>query len=148
MSRNVGKRTFGFVRPAKIQIRLRMRSLIRIFAGQFSDDDAALRANNEDSDQTAHMLRLNLVSVYAHMSEGTFSQVESQMMMMIMMMMMMNIVHVLIIMLLLTICLLNSNNPNRNTASMRNILNCILLSTPAPMQVILARIYALNIKQD
>ena len=61
MSRKVRKRTFGHVRPEKIQIRLRIRAVwSESSLGAFltAKDAKFLYADNEDSDQTAWMGRL------------------------------------------------------------------------------------------
>ena len=61
MHRNVRKRTFGHVRPAKIQISLRIRAVWSesSLTGLWINKDAKfLHADNEDSDQTTRMRRL------------------------------------------------------------------------------------------
>ena len=61
ISRNVRKRTFWHVRPAKIQISLRIRAVwSESSLGTFwkAMDAKCLRADNEDSDQTALMRKL------------------------------------------------------------------------------------------
>ena len=61
MSRNVRKRTLGYVRPAKIQITLRIHAVwIETSLGVLliAKDANFLQADNEDSDQTARMHRL------------------------------------------------------------------------------------------
>ena len=59
MSRNFRKRTFGHERPAKIQISLRIRAVwSESSLGAFLDSRGCkvfLRADNEDSNQTARM---------------------------------------------------------------------------------------------
>ena len=67
-SRNVRKCTFGNVRQEKIQIILRMRAVSSdssLDAFWIAKDAKFLHADNEDSDQTAHM------------SEGTFSHISA-----------------------------------------------------------------------
>ena len=61
MSRNIRKRTFEYVRTAKIHINLRFRavrseSLLDAFC--IANDVKFLHADNEDSDLTALMRRL------------------------------------------------------------------------------------------
>ena len=66
MSRNDRKRTFGKVRPAKIQIRLRICAVwseSSLCAFWIAKDAKFLHADNEDSDQTARMRRLIWVFV-------------------------------------------------------------------------------------
>ena len=61
MSRNVRKRTFGHVHPAKIQISLRIGAVWSesSLSGFWIANDATLiHADNEDPDQTARMRRL------------------------------------------------------------------------------------------
>ena len=60
MSRNVRKRAFGHVRPAKIQISLRIFAVSQSSQGAFwlAKDANFLNADNEDSDQSARMHRL------------------------------------------------------------------------------------------
>ena len=80
--RNVKTRTFWHLRPAKIQIRLRIRAVwseSSLGAFWIAKDAKFLLAYNEDSDQTARMHRLILSLCYAHMSESTFSLVVAQM---------------------------------------------------------------------
>ena len=60
LGRNV---RFGYMCPEKILIRLRMRSLIRIFTGHILDSQDA---------------QADLGLRCAHMSEGTFSHVEAR----------------------------------------------------------------------
>ena len=66
MSRNIRKRTFGHVRPAKNPTRLRI--LIKIFTGRIGDSQACkvYSTENQGSDQTARM------------SGGTFLHVATQ----------------------------------------------------------------------
>ena len=62
----VRKRTFGLVRPAKIQISLRIRAVwseSSLGAFWIAEDAKCLHVNNEDSDQTAQMRRLIWVFV-------------------------------------------------------------------------------------
>ena len=69
MSGIVRKRTSGFVRPAKIQISLRIRAVwseSSLGAFWIAKDAEFLQTDNEDSDRTAHM------------SEGMFSHVVAQ----------------------------------------------------------------------
>ena len=66
MNRNVGKRTFVYVRPAKSQISLRIRAVwseSSLGAFWIAKDARFLHADNEDSDQTAQMRRLIWVFV-------------------------------------------------------------------------------------
>ena len=66
LSRNVRKRTFRHVRPAKIQIRLRIRAVwseSSLVAFWIAKDAKFLHADNEDSDQTARVRRLIWVFV-------------------------------------------------------------------------------------
>ena len=66
MSRNIRKRTFWHVRPAKIQISLRMRAVwSESSLGEFwkAKDAKFLHVDNEDSYQTARMRRLMRVFV-------------------------------------------------------------------------------------
>ena len=63
---NVRKRTFSHVRPAKIQISLRIRTVwseTSLSAFWIAKDAKFLHANKEDSNQTARMRRLILVFV-------------------------------------------------------------------------------------
>ena len=56
MGRKVRKRTFGHVRPAKIQISLRIRAVwseSSLGAFWIAEDAAYLRAGKEDSNQTS-----------------------------------------------------------------------------------------------
>ena len=60
-SHNIGKRTFGHVRPAKIQISLRIRTVWSeswLAACWIAKDTKFPHAYNEDSDQSARMRRL------------------------------------------------------------------------------------------
>ena len=66
LNRNVRKRTLGHVRPAKIQISLRIRAVwSESSLGVFwiAKDARFLRAVNEDFEQAAQMRRLILVFV-------------------------------------------------------------------------------------
>ena len=77
---NVTKRTFDHVRPAKIQISLRIRagwSESSLGAFWIAKGAQFLHADNEDSDQTARMHRL-ICAFDGHMSEGTFPLVTAQ----------------------------------------------------------------------
>ena len=61
MNSNVRQRRFGYVRPAKIQISLRIRTVrseISLGAFWIAKDVKFLHADNEDSDQTAVIGRL------------------------------------------------------------------------------------------
>ena len=61
MNRNVRKRTFGHVLPAKIQISLRRRAVwseSSLGAFWIANDAKFLQTDNEDSNQTARMRRL------------------------------------------------------------------------------------------
>ena len=73
-SRNVQERTFGHVLPAKVPAHT--SCLIRDFAERILDSQGAkfLHEDNEGSDQTTRMHRLICLR-WAHMSEGTFSDV-------------------------------------------------------------------------
>ena len=67
-SKPLGKRTFGNVRHAKIQISIRIRTVCsESLLGAFwiAKDETLLNADNDDTGQTARI----------HMSEGTFSHV-------------------------------------------------------------------------
>ena len=61
ISLNIRKRTFGYVRPVKIQIYLHIRTvkseslLVAFWIGK---DAKCLHADSEDSDQTARMCKL------------------------------------------------------------------------------------------
>ena len=60
MNRNVRKRTFGHVRPAKVQISLRIRTVwleSSLDTLWIAKDAKFIHADNEDSDQTAWMRR-------------------------------------------------------------------------------------------
>ena len=77
MSRNVIKRTFENVRPAKIQISLRIRAVwSESSQGAYwiAKDVEFLHADNEDSDQAARMSRLIWVFIYAHIRRYVFSR--------------------------------------------------------------------------
>ena len=66
INRNARQRTFGHVRPAKIQISLRIRagwSESSLGAFWIAKDAKFLHADNEDSNQTARMRRLIWVFV-------------------------------------------------------------------------------------
>ena len=61
MNRNVRKRIFGHVRPAKIHISLRMCAFCSessLSEFWIAKDAKSLHADNKDSDQTARMRRL------------------------------------------------------------------------------------------
>ena len=61
MNRKVRKRTFGHLRPAKIQIRLRIRAVwseSSVGAFWIANDSTFLYAGSEDSDRTARMRML------------------------------------------------------------------------------------------
>ena len=61
INRNGKDCTFGNVRPAKIQISLRIRAVwseSSLCAFRIANDAKFIRENNEDSDQTARMRRL------------------------------------------------------------------------------------------
>ena len=79
INRNVRKRTSRHARPAKIQISIRA-DWSESSQGAFctAKDAKFLRANNEDSYQTARIHRLTCVSL-AHMSEGTLPDVAAYM---------------------------------------------------------------------
>ena len=53
---DVIRRTFGHVRPANVQISMRIRAVCS--ESSFDKDAKLLHADNEDSDQTARMRRL------------------------------------------------------------------------------------------
>ena len=74
LSRNAIKRTLGYERPAKIQIRLRFRAVwSALGACWIAKDTKFLHADNEDSDQTEWMRRLIWVSVgYVFSRCGSF----------------------------------------------------------------------------
>ena len=77
LSRNVRKRTFWRVHPAKIQISLRVRAVwSESSQGAFwiTKDAKNLHADSEDFDLTAQMRRLIWVFV-GRMLEGTLSNV-------------------------------------------------------------------------
>ena len=66
MGLKIRKRTFGHVRPVKIQISLRIRAVwseSSLNAFWIAKDAKFLYADNEDSDQTARMRRLIWVFV-------------------------------------------------------------------------------------
>ena len=66
LSRNVRERTFWQMRPAKIQIRLRICAVwseSSLGAYWIAQDPKFLHADNEDSDRTARMRRLVCVVV-------------------------------------------------------------------------------------
>ena len=76
------KRTFGYARPAKIQISLRIRAVFLEFSSGalwIAKDATFLHANNEHFDQNAHMRKLTIAFV-VWTSERTFSDVEALMM--------------------------------------------------------------------
>ena len=78
MTRNVRKRTFGHVRPAKIQISLRFRaewSESSMRASSIAKDAKFLRADKKDSSQTARTAHADLSLHWAYMLESTFSQI-------------------------------------------------------------------------
>ena len=61
MNRNVSKRTFGHVRPVKIQIRLRFRAVwseSSVCAFLIAKDAKFLYTNSKDSNKTARIRRL------------------------------------------------------------------------------------------
>ena len=75
ITRNDRKRNFGHVRPAKIQISLRIRAVwseSSLSAFSIAKDTKILYADNEDSDQTARMRRLIWVFVGRTREEITF----------------------------------------------------------------------------
>ena len=64
MSRNVGKRTYEYVRPAKILIRLRIRAVwseSSLGAFWIAKDAKFLHEDNEDLDQITRMRRLTWI---------------------------------------------------------------------------------------
>ena len=63
LSPNVRKRTFGHMRPAKIQIIRAVWSESSLGEFLIAKDAIFLHAENEDSDQTAHMPKLVRVFV-------------------------------------------------------------------------------------
>ena len=77
MSRNVKQRTFGQVRPAKIQISLRIRAVwSESSPGAFwyvATDAKFLHADNDDSDQTTRMHRWLESSMGAHVRSYVLS---------------------------------------------------------------------------
>ena len=77
MSRNVRKRTFGYVRPAKIQFRLRICAVCSgssLGAFRIAENAEFLYLDNEDSGgQTAQ--RADLSRRKTNKSKGTFSLV-------------------------------------------------------------------------
>ena len=80
LNRNIRKRTFGFVRPTKIQISLRIRAVwseSSLGAIWIANDAMFLHADNKGSDQTALMRRLIWVR-WTHMPKGTFPDVAAQ----------------------------------------------------------------------
>ena len=81
MARNVSKRAFGHVRPAKGQIRLRIRAVwseSSLSAFEIAKDAKFLYADNEDWSDCADA-QVGLSLCLAHISEGTFSVVATQM---------------------------------------------------------------------
>ena len=75
MSRNVRKHTFEHVRPAKIQIRLRIRAVCsESFQCAFwiTDDAKFLRSETEDPNQTAWMRRLIWVFIWHTRQKARF----------------------------------------------------------------------------
>ena len=75
LSHNVRKCTFGHVRPAKIQISLRIRagwSESSLGAIWIAKDAKFLHADNEDSDQTARMCRSIWIFSGVHMHKIRF----------------------------------------------------------------------------
>ena len=77
MTRNLRKHTFRHVRTPKIQISLRIRAS-SMGAFQIAKDAKFLPSDNEDSDQTKRILGFMCLR-WAHISEGTFYYVETQM---------------------------------------------------------------------
>ena len=80
MSRRVRKRTFGHVRPLKIQIRLGICAVwSESSLGSFwiAKDAMFPPADNKDADQTADELT-DLCLRWMHKSEGMFSHVVAQ----------------------------------------------------------------------
>ena len=74
LGRHVRKCTIEHVRPAKIQISLRIRAVwseSSLGAFWIAKNATFLRVDNGDSDRTARMLRLR----WAHMSWVTFSDI-------------------------------------------------------------------------
>ena len=83
MSRNIKKRTFGHVRPAKVQISLHIHAVISESSLTAWRNDASLDIQNtpsEESDQTAWMHRLIWVFV-GTIVQSTFCHVLAQMFM-------------------------------------------------------------------
>ena len=82
MTHNVRKRTFEHVRPAKNQIRLRIRAVwseSSLVAFRIAKDAKFLHADSEDSDQTVRMRSLIWVfvgctrlSLYCHTPSWTY----------------------------------------------------------------------------
>ena len=79
MGRNVRKHTLRHVRPAKIQISLRNRIVIKIFLDAFwiAKDAKLPHVDIEDWSDCADGLTYSSIR-WAHMSEGTFSHFEAQ----------------------------------------------------------------------
>ena len=76
MTRSVRTRTFGRVRPAKIQISLQFSSLISILNGRVLDiQECKVYLCGQRKLWSARMRRLILSLCLAHMSDGTFSHV-------------------------------------------------------------------------
>ena len=71
---NVRKRTFGHVRPATNQIRLRTRSLILIVEWHILDSQG-FKFLHADKKDTHAAMQADLSLRWAHMSEGTLSHV-------------------------------------------------------------------------
>ena len=81
MNRNFQQCTFGYLRPAKIQIRLRIRAVwseSSLGAFQIVKDAKFLQTDNEDSDQTSTCAGW-FEPLLGVTSEGTFSDVTAQM---------------------------------------------------------------------
>ena len=75
MSRNVGKRTYEYVRPAKIQIRLRIRAVwseSSLGAFRIAKDAKFLHEDNENSVQITQMRRLIWVFFWRICQKGLF----------------------------------------------------------------------------
>ena len=79
MSRNVWKRPFGHVRPAKIQISLRIRAVwseSSLGAFWIAKDAVSSRGQRRLWSDCAHA-QADLNLRWAHMSEGTFSHIRA-----------------------------------------------------------------------
>ena len=79
---DVRESTHGRLRPAKIQISLRIRAVwseSSLGAFWIAKEAEFLHADKEDSDQTARMRRLIWVFVWAQMLEDTFLDVTIRM---------------------------------------------------------------------